>query len=473
MTDALDMDLVREFARNHSEAAFSELVRRHLNLVYSVARRCTGTDSDAQDVTQVVFVILARKAAGLNARTVLAGWLYETTRNTAARLQRTNVRRHVREQEAYMQSTLTDANTLDDWHRLAPHLEAAMSQLGEADRTLLALRFYENKSGLEAAALLGIHEAAAHKRTARALERLRKFFTRRGVELSAAAIAGAVSANSVQAAPAGLAAVITSAALSGTTITSTALVAATKAIAMTTLQKIIVTAALAVSVGVGIYQAKEAARDRAELRTLQEQQAPLVEQIRQLQNDLAMATNRLAGAALDLAKNNGNDRELLKLRGEVGVLQRQTEEANQKAMTAEQKLAEALSYKAKFTKEEGTAVNNMKMLSLAMRLYAGDNDGVFTNNLLLMTNELGNSFAAVLQASYEFDFVNAGAVKLNPKDGTIIGPDNSVQWREHIARQAPDGSWDRTYVFSDGRVIVANTIDGNFDAWERANTYLP
>ena len=97
MPDVLDMDLLREFARDHSEAAFTELVRRHLNLVYSIARRCTDTDGDAQDVTQAVFVILARKAAGLRARTVLTGWLYETTRYTAACVQRTNARRHARE----------------------------------------------------------------------------------------------------------------------------------------------------------------------------------------------------------------------------------------------------------------------------------------------------------------------------------------------------------------------------------------
>ena len=215
MTGASDMDLVREFGRNHSEAAFTELVRRHLNLVYSIARRCTENESDAQDVAQAVFVILARKAARLSTRTLLAGWLHTTTRHTAACWQRTNARRHAREQEAYMQSTLTGDHTADDWCRLAPHLEAAMSQLGEADRTLLALRFYENKSGSEAAALLGIQAAAAHKRTARALEKLRKCFARRGVTLSAAAIAAAVSAHSVQAAPAELAAKVSALAVKG------------------------------------------------------------------------------------------------------------------------------------------------------------------------------------------------------------------------------------------------------------------
>ncbi len=199
-----DMTLVREFATNKSEAAFTELVRRHLNLVYSVARRCTGNDGDAHDVTQAVFIILARKAAGLREKTLLTGWLYETTRFAAARLLRTNARRHAREQEAYMQSTLNEADTAAAWEKLSPHLEAAMGKLNAADRALLVLRFYENKSGPEAAALLGIREDTAHKRVTRAIEKLRKFFAKRGVALTATAIAGAVSANSVQAAPVAL-----------------------------------------------------------------------------------------------------------------------------------------------------------------------------------------------------------------------------------------------------------------------------
>jgi DNA-directed RNA polymerase specialized sigma24 family protein len=85
MPDANDMDLVREFACDHSEAAFTELVRRHLNLVYSVARRCTGNDGDAHDVTQAVFIILARKAPSpvRDGRTLLSsltGLFYPTPR---------------------------------------------------------------------------------------------------------------------------------------------------------------------------------------------------------------------------------------------------------------------------------------------------------------------------------------------------------------------------------------------------------
>jgi RNA polymerase sigma factor (sigma-70 family) len=213
MADATDMDLVREYSDHNSEPAFAGLVHRHINLVYSVALRYTGNSQDAQDVTQAVFIILARKSTGLRQRTTLTGWLYETTRFTARQLLRTRVRQQAREQEVYMQSTLNDSDTDNVWRQLAPLLEEAMTRLNEKERTLLALRFFENKSGAETAAVLGIQEWAAHKRAGRALEKLRKFFTKRGVGSTTAIIAGTISANSVQAAPVALAKTVTAVAI--------------------------------------------------------------------------------------------------------------------------------------------------------------------------------------------------------------------------------------------------------------------
>ena len=202
MPDTTDLDLLRDYAEHQSEPAFNELVQRHIHLVYSVAWRFVRNDEDAQDVTQAVFIILAHKAAGLRPKTVLTGWLYEATRFTAKNFLTSKTRRQLREQEAYMQSTLNDSAA--DWQLLEPHLEDAMSELAGRDRALLVLRFYENKTGAEAATVLGIREDAAHKRTTRAIEKLRKVFAQRGVTISGAAIAGAVSANSVQAAPVAL-----------------------------------------------------------------------------------------------------------------------------------------------------------------------------------------------------------------------------------------------------------------------------
>jgi RNA polymerase sigma factor (sigma-70 family) len=225
MPDANDMELVRDYARQNSESTFAELVHRHINLVYSVAVRFTGNPGDAEDVTQAVFILLARKAAGLSDRTVLTGWLYETTRLTAAGFLRAQRRRRFREEEACMESNLTTPEADHLWRQLAPHLEAAMSRLAERDRTLLALRFYENKTGAEAAALLGIQEGAAHKRTARALEKLRSFFAKRGVDSTAAAIAENISAHSIQVAPVALAKSVTAVAIAkGATASASTLI---------------------------------------------------------------------------------------------------------------------------------------------------------------------------------------------------------------------------------------------------------
>ncbi len=248
MTDVSDMDLARKYATGDSEPAFAELVHRHINLVYSVALRCVGNAEDAQDIAQAVFIILAQKATSLHERTVLTGWLYETTRFTALRFLRTKNRRHFREQEAYMQSTLNESDNDGVWQRLAPLLEDAMARLNEKERALLALRFFENKTGAETAALLGMNEWAARKRVDRALEKLRAFFGKRGAVFSAAAIAGAISANSVHAAPAGLATTISVAAVTqgaaASTSTITLVKGATKLMAWSKMKVGIITGAV-------------------------------------------------------------------------------------------------------------------------------------------------------------------------------------------------------------------------------------
>lgn len=213
MPDVDDIALLREYANDGSESAFAEIVRRHINLVYSVALRFTNNSGDAQDVTQAVFVILATKASRLRPKTILTGWLYETTRFTAMNFLTCKTRREAREQEAYMQSTLNDGETENVWPQLAPLLESAMARLNEKDRTLVALRFFENRSIAETAASLGINEWTARKRVERVMEKLRIYFSKRGVSSTATTIAGAISANSIQAAPAALIKITTAVAL--------------------------------------------------------------------------------------------------------------------------------------------------------------------------------------------------------------------------------------------------------------------
>src|SRR5436190_8305984 len=166
MTELDDRELLAEFRRSGSEPAFATLVARHVNLVYSTALRVTGNPHHTEEISQAVFVILARKAGSLSPRVVLSGWLYQVTRFTALNFVKSEMRWQHREQEAYMQTTSHEAS---DWEQIAPLLDEAMGQLGEADRNALVLRFFENKTALEMSATLKLTEAAAHKRVSRAL----------------------------------------------------------------------------------------------------------------------------------------------------------------------------------------------------------------------------------------------------------------------------------------------------------------
>ena len=220
MPELDDHELLAAFASSESETAFTALVSRYVNLVYSAGLRFTGNRHHAEEITQAVFIILARKAGSLRCGVVLGGWLYQTARLTAANFMKREIRRQQREQEAYMQSTLNGPDAAA-WEQIAPLLDEAMGGLGETDRNAVVLRFFQNKTAAEAATALKLTEAATHKRTNRALEKLRGFFAKRGLALSATLIAGAVAAGSVQAAPAGLNGAITATAVKGAAISGT------------------------------------------------------------------------------------------------------------------------------------------------------------------------------------------------------------------------------------------------------------
>jgi len=253
MPEPDDIALLKQYAEEQSEAAFAGLVARYVNLVYSAALRSAGNAHAAQEITQAVFIILARKAQTLGAKTVLSGWLYQTARLTAANYLRTEIRRQNREQEAYMQAILNEPES-EAWRQIAPLLDDAMGRLGEKDRDAIVLRFFENKSLGEVGLALGASEDAAKMRVNRALEKLRQFFTKRGVGSTTTAIAENISANSVHIAPAGLAKSVTAvaiakgAAASGSTLT---LVKGALKIMAWTKAKIAVVAGVAVILATG------------------------------------------------------------------------------------------------------------------------------------------------------------------------------------------------------------------------------
>jgi uncharacterized protein (TIGR03435 family) len=206
MQELDDITLLAEYVKHDSHAAFAELVNRHINKVYSVALRQTRNPSQAEEITQAVFVILAKKAPTLGKNVFLTGWLYHTARLTAVSYIRSEIRRARREEEAHMQRLANETEPESNpWPQIAPLLDTAIADLSEKDRRALLLRFFDGKSMKEVGTALGGTEDAAKMRVNRAVEKLRHFFTKRGIALSTAALTTVLAANSVQAAPATLA----------------------------------------------------------------------------------------------------------------------------------------------------------------------------------------------------------------------------------------------------------------------------
>lgn len=204
MNRATDQELLVSYARAGSDPAFAQLVERHVDLVYSTALRLVVDHHLAEDVTQSVFVALARSAAKLQHCRSLAGWLHATTRNQAVVVVRREARRRVREREAVDMNS-NDVAEAALWTQMQPWLDLALSQLASNDRELILLRYFQRKTAREIAGVLCLSEDAAQKRLSRALERLRIVLARHGVSGSAAALGVAMSGHMVLAAPAGLA----------------------------------------------------------------------------------------------------------------------------------------------------------------------------------------------------------------------------------------------------------------------------
>ena len=315
MTDS--QTLLSLYARTGSEPAFREIVNRYLDLVYSTAYRLVGGDVQAaQDVAQTVFVALARKAKTLPADVMLGGWLHQHTRFTAAKFMRSEHRRQMRERQA-AEMNATEDHSEHNLAQVAPVLDDAISQLDAEDRTAILLRFFERKDFQAVGGVLGSSEDAARKRVTRAIEKLHGLLKSRGVTMSAAALGSVLATQTIQAAPAGLAASIAGTALAGAATGAGLIPPLMKLATMTKIQAGVLSAVVLVGATASIviqHQAQAA---------LQAQDASLRQQAAELAR-LQAENGRLAGLAQAGGSPVNTLEGLVRLRSEVAMLRQQT-----------------------------------------------------------------------------------------------------------------------------------------------------
>ncbi|MDO8543571.1 MAG: TonB family protein [Opitutaceae bacterium] len=320
-----DSELLRRYIDERADDAFAGLVRRHIDLVYSVALRHVGGDTHlAKDVVQIVFTSLARKATALARRPVLAGWLYRTTQYAAIDAVRTESRRRKREREAHTMNETAAGTDEGNWESLRPLLDRAIGGLDDDDRDAIVLRFFNGRSFAEVGAQLRLNENAARMRVERALAKLHATLARDGVTSTSAAL-GLVLAQSVSvAAPAGLAASVSGAALAGAS--SCATTAWMTFMSATKLQ-FGIAAVIVAAGGVGyVIQADTNAKLRDELvhARISREEAGLLRQ----------EVSRLATTAAEIRSWRENRAELARLRDEAAARTTRTQPSNRSTSLA-------------------------------------------------------------------------------------------------------------------------------------------
>lgn len=325
--------LLAEYAKTGSEAAFQELVARYLNLVYSTALRVVGGDPQlAEDVAQQVFVHLARKAPRLSPDAKLGGWLHRDAYHVAATMVRGERRRQQRERQAAEMNALQE-HTPSNLAHLAPVLDEAIEQLGAEDRLAIVLRFFEQREFGALGQSLGITDEAARKRVGRALEKLQGLLKRRGVTLSAAALGTALATEAVTAAPAGLALSIAGTALASATGGLGTAATLFKVMSITKLQISVIGALVVAGVATPLVLQQQS---QARLREANELLRQEVGRRSQLEAENARLSRLAAQASNPQPAADEAQRELLRLRGEVARLRTEAQALRQSKAASDQ-----------------------------------------------------------------------------------------------------------------------------------------
>ncbi len=432
-----DLELLRQYFRDGSQEAFTKLVSRHVDAIYSAALRQVRSPDLASEVAQTVFLDLARRPRGLHSDAHLLSWLYLVARRRSVDIVRKEARRIRWERQAAESAALTGPN--DRWPRIEALLDAAVASLSEGDRQAILLRFFEKKDFGELAQALRLSEDAAKKRVARSIDRMRQFLARRGVTTTAALIAAEIGPNAIQGAPPGLTRAISDAImLAHPFARHAALYRSAHSLAMTLSQKVTVAAIAAAALFGGLYQNRLIRMQQRRLTALEQQLNITRAQIRQLTSERIRLTARLNAAQSygDMevtASENPTEKSLKSWLARVDQLKQRFEDhpdqkiPDLKFMTdedwlnaARENLDTEKDYRRALAAMRNAAWGHSAsyIVQPALRKYADANGGAYPTDISQLQPYLSDrNDLAILQ---EFEVVPQFAVNIHVGEKTVL-----------------------------------------------------
>ena len=461
----IDFELLQEYALKGSEDAFKSVVERYLDLVYSVALLQLANEAAAKDIVQVVFAALARKAGDLPEKVVLSGWLYQVTTHACHDLRRAETRRKKWEKKA-MQEHLIQSDAGDGFEssEITPLISTVLGTLTAVERDAILLRYIEGQEFRQVGLRLGVSEAAAKKRVARGLERLRHRLQKNGVTVSSGALCGFLP-QMIHPAPAGIGALVKAGAALHPMLSPahTALLKGVlKAMTWTKTKIAIVSTVVIASLVTPLvlqHQAQTLLRNQDEVFQRQ------TGQLAQLKSE----NERLAGLAANSSLSSDQSRDLERLRAEIGPLQQQSNEVarirqeNRRLQTALEKPRTPIQIKEEMLAKADYSRN----LIIAAFQFAGTNQGQFPESLDLAAGLLPDrSRTQTSVAMDQFEIVYRGS------PGSLTNPADTIVIREKQPWQTtptpdPKGDWKKYYGYGDGSIRLYQQPDNNFDDYEK------
>ena len=454
-----DTTLLHRYAHEGDEAAFSELVGRHVNLVWGAAQRITRDHDLARDVAQTVFCDLARKARSLPSATIIPGWLYRSASLAALKTLRTNARRSERERLAMIDTSPSDDAETRAANALLPYVDEALAKLPEADRDAVLLRYFGGKNYAQIGATAGISDDAAQKRVSRALEKLRAQFLQRGIDVSQGAIAAGLAIASAQAAPVGMATLLSTAAMSSAATATVTIFASMKT------SLILASAAVATTAAISI-----ATIQHNQVRALRQENAAL-----QQNQPVPISESTPAQEGI-----SGNERlELARLRSEVATLRKSVKsQANDLAALKNARPSRAPlpqgsagddgdeAYTPMEKAIRSNYINAAKNLGLGARLFAVDNHDRLPTTFEEVAKGLGMQVDGKFPGHLGFE-----NFEFFPQPRAIAETEPQlIVFREKLPRHLESGLWERCYTLVDGSVQVRANSTADFSQTEIEQT---